>query len=191
MNKLFAFFILFAWAASPAMAENKLTTHCQRYESKCTGSACYRLGSALKDDKDRHIYTMRKMDVVQYDIDPTTATATFDNATPNAKLTNGKYTIPYKHAIWRDDVIVLENTATSGVIKEKIEIERKTGFYAYYLMHTDDSIKDVPLGEPYTASFGYCQLPGVVLPVAPEDEEPIAAPTPPPEAMSPEDEQQQ
>lgn len=175
MKTLLTVLLLLGWSASAFAADNKsdnhLTTTCQRYESKCAGSACYRLGSALKADKEHNIYAMQKMEVVRYNIDQNSATALFDNVTPNAKLSNGKYEISYKLVIWRNDVIVLGNEASTGVMKEKIEIDRVSGFYAYYLMHTDNTIKDVPLGEPYTASFGYCELPGVPLPKRPENPE--------------------
>lgn len=180
-----------AMLAASAQAET-LDLKCQRYESKCSASACYHLSEALKDDKDRQIFAIQKTEEVDYHIEDASATATLENEVPNATLTEGKYILPYKHVSWKDGIVVLENRTSSGMTKEKIEIDRDFGFYSHYMMHTDSSIADVPLGEPYTAYFGWCEdtsvkqpegkeWPSVSKEQAPEtSEKPKAAPAPKP-----------
>lgn len=155
MKKTIGFAFIAALAA-PAHAEI-LDLKCQRYESQCSASACYHLSEALKDDKDRQIFAIQKIEEVDYHIGETEATAMLDNEFPNATLTDGKYVLPYKHVIWKDGVVVLENRTSSGMPKERVEIDPDFGFYSHYMMHTDNSIKDVPVGEPYAAYFGWCE----------------------------------
>src|SRR5262249_40632171 len=74
-------------------------------------------------------------------------------------------------------VIVLENRDSHGDVKEKVEIDKISGFYDKYLIHTDNSIKDVPLGQPYVAYFGWCDVHKPDVSAAPA--------TPPPPAVPP------
>lgn len=169
MNTRIGFFFVAALAAPAAHAE-MLELKCQRYESKCSASACYHLSEALKDDKDRQIFAIQKTEEVDYHIEDTTASAMLENEVPNATLTEGKYVLPYKHVKWEDGIVVLENKTSGGMTKEKIEIDRDFGFYSHYVMHTDSSIADVPLGEPYTAYFGWCEEVAIKPPAAAEKE---------------------
>lgn len=188
MKKTSLLFLATALAAPAAHAED-LNLRCQRYESKCSATACYHLSEALKDDKDRQIFAIQKTEIVDYLVKDTEAVAILENEVPNATLTDGKYVLPYKHVRWEDGIVMMENRTSSGMTKERIEIDRDFGFYAHYMMHTDKSIKDVPLGEPYTAYFGWCEdvtvRPEETAPSEPEapkasEDLPKAAPAPKP-----------
>lgn len=47
----------------------------------------------------------------------------------------------------------------NGVVDSKAYINRVTGFFYTYNIHTDGSIKGLAIGEPYSGAFGYCSQP--------------------------------
>jgi hypothetical protein len=148
-----------------------LNLSCQRYESKCKGEKCYDNAARLKQDKEKKIFTMQHMENINYAIREDGATATFDDAKADATLVNGKYTLEFKYVTQDDAKIVLENKTDTGVVKEQVNIDKLTGFYAKYLLHTDGSLKDVPIGEPYSAYFGWCEDMTNQPPAAPQPPE--------------------
>lgn len=158
-QKYLIFFCLFPLAFADAPAEaGTLFLKCQRYESKCKAAACYQLGEALRADKDGTIYKVKITEPVQYAITADSATASLENPKLGKAKSGGQYTITYKRIPREDEpnLIVLEIRTSVGEVKERVEIDRLSGIYAHYLIHSDNSIKDVPLGEPYTAYFGWC-----------------------------------
>lgn len=144
--------------SAPSPAET-LYFHCQRYESQCSGNDCYRIADGLRADTERKLLTtVQKLESVEYRIAESAAEATLDNAAPNAILTrNNKYVIRYENVDIGPNLITVEDKTGSGIVKEKVEIDKLSGFYADYIIHTDNTIRDVPIGEPYTAYFGWCE----------------------------------
>lgn len=143
-----------------------LTFSCERFKSNCTGQECYKLVSALVKDTTHQIFTVKKTEIVDYKIDATGAVETLrgEQAVPDK---DRQLIIHYKSVENKFGKIILTNYEPKGAIKETAEIEPTSGFYLYYLIHTDGSIKDVPIGEPYTAYFGWCEnmsAPGAKLP---------------------------
>jgi hypothetical protein len=148
--------IILCLAASAAQA-NTLYVHCLRYESKCTGDKCHDIAEKLKLDTKKELLHAHKMEHVNYVIQEDGAKATFSEAAANARLVDGKYTLHFKSVQQNDAAITLENKTDTGAVKEQVIIDKITGFYIKYLLHTDNSIKDVPVGEPYSAYFGWCE----------------------------------
>lgn len=156
MKYLFAFIILFA--AMPAQAGNVLYLHCQRFPSKCAGQKCFEIARALKEeDENREFFSKQRLENADYEIRDNEATGTLDNVAAFAELSNGKYIVRFKHVFQNTGNITMEHRNEAGETKERVIIDKFTGFFAKYLIHTDGSLKDVPIGEPYSALFGWCE----------------------------------
>jgi hypothetical protein len=169
--------------APPAALPDKIT--CQRFQSNCTADACMQIIGALQKDTERKIFTVRRTETVTY---------TFDNTGAVEKLRGeqavfNKQRLPvmnYKTVTTdAQGKIMLTNKDRKGNINIRVEIEPASGFYLNFFLHTDGSIKEVPVGEPYLAYFGWCspgdELLPPVIPVAPTTdgkEAPMAAPAP-------------
>lgn len=122
--------------------------------------------SALQQDTTHQILTVRKTEIVDYKIDTAGAVETLrgEQAVPDK---DRQLTIRYKFVSNDYNKIVMMNRDPKNAVKEEARIEPSTGAYHYFLLHTDGSIKDVPIGEPYTAYFGWCEnmsAPGAKLP---------------------------
>ncbi|MFW0778233.1 MAG: hypothetical protein ACN2B6_11020 [Rickettsiales bacterium] len=140
--------------AAPANATMKFT--CERFKSSCTGTSCEKLYLALHKDVDHKILTMRKTQLVEYEIERHHAKETLVSLRTEEEK-DVPLVIDYKHVETPYGKLILTNKDRKGDVKEKTEIEPTSGLYRYYLIHTDGSIKDVPVGEPYAAYFGWCE----------------------------------
>jgi len=167
----------------------QLSFSCERFKSNCMGQDCYKLVSALQKDVAHQIFTVKKTEIVDYKIDATGGVETLrgEQAVPDK---DRQLVIHYKYAVSEYGKIVLKNTDPKNNVKEEAQIEPTSGFYLYYLIHTDGSIKDVPIGEPYTAYFGWCEnmsAPGAKLPEANPTPSavPATAPAPDPTPSTP------
>ncbi len=148
MRALFFALLLFPFAAQAG----ELKVSCQRYESNCSGNEkCAAIADALKQDKNKELLATQRTETVHYVIGDTRATASVDD-----EQSGIKYTPEFKFVTRSGNDIILENKLETGVVKEQVVIDKKLGFYAKYLLHTDGSMKDVPVGEPYSAYFGWC-----------------------------------
>jgi len=137
---------------------------CQRYQSKCTGQKCYALAEGLREEV-RNALAVQQMERIDYAIENSHAIATVD---PEAKM-HETYTSEFKFVSTDAGKFALENRTETNVAKERVIIEKSSGFYVQYLLHTDNSLNDVPLGEPYSAYFGWCDLPAEMpAPALPE-----------------------
>jgi hypothetical protein len=161
---------IFALAATDAQA-GTLLIDCQRYESKCNGDKCYALADGLKQDTKKEVLKLQKMELVHYTIDDTRATVSVDDEGSGIK-----YTPEFEFVTRDENTITLKNKTESGAAKERVVIDKVSGFYAKYLIHTDGSMKDVPIGEPYSAYFGWCED---KTPKKSDDTVPAATITPP------------
>ena len=141
--------------ASPAVAEPMKFT-CERFKSNCAGADCENLFLALHKDTEHKILTMRKTQIVEYEIERHHATEKLISLRTEEEK-DVPLIIEYTHVTTPYGKLILANEDRKGDIKEKAEIEPTSGLYRYYLLHTDGSIKDVPVGEPYTAYFGWCE----------------------------------
>lgn len=128
---------------------------CQRFQSKCTGEGCYQLLDGFKKDVTKKILTVRKTETVDYVIDEAGGVETLrgEQAVPSR---DRQLVMNYKFVGNEYGKIALFNKDKKGAVNIKVEIEPTTGFYYNFLIHTDGSIKEVPLGEPYLAYFGWC-----------------------------------
>lgn len=158
MNLRNIIFLLIASLAAHPVHAATLFLRCHRYESKCKAAACYNLSDALREDKSGQIFDIKKTETVEYAIDGEHATGLLDNAAPNATWSNGKYTIAYKHSPDGSNIITMKSFTPDEKVKEQVEIDRMSGVYSHYLMHTDNTLGDIPLGEPYFAYFGWCEV---------------------------------
>lgn len=163
--------------ASPALADDQhLDLTCTRYKSKCAGKDCYTLANGMKADPERRILSLPGLEELRYVIAPGSAAETMIKG-DELTLTKRKYQISYEQVSYGENDITISNHDAKGADKERVIIEPVSGFYAYYLLHTDGSIKDVPIGEPYRAYFGWCasgQAPAT--PAAPPAPPAVAAP---------------
>jgi len=167
--------ILYAAAlAFIATQANATASTCQRYQSKCTGQKCYALAEGLREDV-RNALAAQQMERIDYAIENGHAIATVD---PEAKM-HETYTSEFKFVAEEVGKSALENRTETGVTKERVIIEKPSGFYVHYLLHTDNSLNDVPLGEPYSAYFGWCDLPPEITPTPAQPEVPAAPPAAP------------
>jgi hypothetical protein len=148
--------LILIFLASNAQAA-PVTVHCQRYESKCTGAKCYTIADGLKEDTKKEVLTLQKMDKVDYMVQNNTGTeiAAVENADNPGKVE--KYVTTFGTLNLDEDKTVMSNKNDAGAVREEITIDNHNGFYTRYLIHTDGSIKDVPIGEPYKAFFGWCE----------------------------------
>mgnify|MGYP003394034070 CR=1 FL=1 len=174
MKKLF--FITLAGALAAGNADAKTVyLACKRYESKCSGDKCYELTAALQSNSEwRETLASQNMEPVEYIIREDGATAILSRLTTDAKLAGGKYIVEFKYVTQDPIRFILENKTDTGDVKERIIIETGSWFYVKYLLHTDRSLRDVPIGEPFSAYFGWCEdltdkraLPDVPIPAAP------------------------
>ena len=150
---------------------------CKRYKSKCTGEMCYQLAEGLKRDTTRKILSATTTETVLYKVNGDQATETVTaRGTIQVQNADGKYDTLYERVIASPNNLIAENRTNNGQVSEKAEIDLVSGFYTYYALHNDGSIKDVPLGAPYTAYFGWCDLPAAsAAPAA----APVSAPAAP------------
>jgi hypothetical protein len=165
----------------PTLAADKVTYECTRFKSNCVGASCHKIYDGLQLDTGRTILGVRKTQVVEYVIDPLSATETIKTLLADDKDRDQSLVIEYKHVLNAYGRITLSNLDSKKKIKEQARIDAASGLYSFYMLHTDGSIKDVPVGEPYTAYFGWCEnksAPGIILP----DMTPQAEPAPEAEA---------
>lgn len=168
MRMLCSVIVLLVCATPFSAQAETLSFSCERFKSNCTGQECYKLVNALQKDTTRQIFTVKKTEIVDYKIDATGAVETLrgEQAVPDK---DRQLIIHYKFVASEYGKIVMANRDPKNIMKEEAQIEPTSGFYLYYLIHTDGSIKDVPIGEPYTAYFGWCEnmsAPGAKLPEA-------------------------
>lgn len=128
---------------------------CQRYKSKCTAKACEELANGIREDSSKKILSLQGLESVEYVVNPRMAYENRRKA-EDQSLAKRKYLVNYKFIEITPAMITLSNKAPSGIEKERVQIEPTSGFYRHYILHTDGSIKDVPIGEPYQAYFGWC-----------------------------------
>lgn len=136
---------------------NVLYLHCQRYESKCVGEKCYEIAEGLNADPEwRNALPVNKLEQLDYVVHDDKAVVITDNAMRGSlKTQDSKYTIPFNNV--RQDSVRIQLEITSGsAVKERVTVIKHTGFYSAYVLHTDTSIKDIPVGTPYKAYFGWC-----------------------------------
>jgi hypothetical protein len=173
---------------APALADElEATYECTRFKSKCIGTACDKIYAGLKLDVQRSILTMRPTQLVEYRITPQRALETIKTALAEDKDRDQKLVIEYLSVQQSGGEIVLANHDDKNNIREKVTINLASGLYAFQLLHTDGSIKDVPVGEPYTAYFGWCDnksAPGAALTDSAAQAESSPAPLPSPPATN-------
>jgi len=171
---------LLIFTASAAQA-NVLYLHCQRYESKCVGEKCYEIAEGLNADPEwRNALPANKLEQLDYVVHDDKAVVITDNAMRGSlKTQDSKYTIPFNNVMQDSVRIQLEITSGSAV-KERVAVIKHTGFYSAYVLHTDTSIKDIPVGTPYKAYFGWCDdttaTDGVYTPTAAKPKPDAATP---------------
>ena len=174
--------------AAPSFADTpEIIYECTRFKSKCTGTACDKIYAGLKLDVQRSILTMRPTQLVEYRITPQRALETIKTALADDKDRDQKLVVEYQNIKQSGDEIILANRDKKNNIREKATISTMSGLYAFQLLHTDGSIKDVPVGEPYTAYFGWCDnksAPGASLTDSAEQAESSPAPLPSPPATN-------
>jgi hypothetical protein len=148
-------FALAAWLASlPAQAAD-MGFSCQRFKSSCAGGACAAMAEGLKQDTTRSILGLRKTQRVAYRISEANAYETIET-TLRGEASAKKLETRYGSVKAGETSLTLENRNAKGVVSESVEISLSDGFYSNYVLHTDGSIKEVPIGEPYIAYFGWC-----------------------------------
>lgn len=154
------------WAAdaAPPAQDLKKTFTCQRFKSSCTGQACLQRAAELQKDTEHKILAVKKTEFVEYAIHSTQAIETLKGEQIDPTLKRA-LTITYTDVETTPDKIFLGNKDKNNTPKDKVEILTSTGFYLDYQLHTDGSIKEVPIGEPYAAYFGWCD--GFALPPEP------------------------
>lgn len=146
---------------SLAMAAGEINLSCQHYQSKCSASACYSAAEKFALDTDRELLKNPNIEKTFYIITADHAQAMFEATAAGASTIQGKYTLDFKYVTHAKDSITLENKLDDGTVKERVIIDKKTGFYIKYMLSTDKSLKDVPVGYPFYAYFGWCDfLPG-------------------------------
>lgn len=148
MRALVFALLLFPFAAQAG----ELKVSCKRYPSDCSGTEeCNAIAEALRQDKNKEVLKSPKLETVHYVIGDTRATASIDD-----EASGIKYTPEFKFVTREGNNVILENKLDTGAAKERVIIDKKLGFYAKYMLHTDGSMQDVPVGEPYSAYFGWC-----------------------------------
>lgn len=172
--------LVIAIAAYPFSAyAEPMKFSCERFKSNCLGKACEQIYVALQKDASRQILSVKKTETVEYEINETGATEKLVGAQIDPSIQRS-LTINYKNIASAYGKITLSNKDAKGNVKEMASIEPASGFYRYLLIHTDGSIKEVPIGEPYTAYFGWCNnllQPQQAQPAAaPETAAPLTAP---------------
>ncbi|MDX2113092.1 MAG: hypothetical protein SFW63_05120 [Alphaproteobacteria bacterium] len=169
-------FVLAALVSFPALAnEFQLTYECTRFKSKCIGTACRVIHDGLINDTERSILKVRKTQIVEYVIDPARAVETIKTELAGDLDRDQSLVLEYRAITHRLGQITLSNHNSRGQVTERVTINTETGLYGFYLLHTDGSIKDVPVGEAYTAYFGWCENKSPAGSSLPETAEPAAA----------------
>ena len=157
MKIRFIIFTLSTLIASSASAET-LYLHCFRYESKCLAEKCYQIADRLVENLEwKATLSAEKMEPIDYVVRDNSAVGITTKTSQDAKLEGGKYTVLFKSVTQDDARILLEYKNEAGFVRESVAVEKQTGFYANYLLHTDSTIKDTPVGKPYVAYFGWCE----------------------------------
>ncbi len=154
MRKILLGSLLALCLGTPAQADAIHFT-CQRFKSNCVGKACLAMAEGFKADTEHKILTLRPVEKLDYKIDEKRAVEIIRSAQDAAKAALN-VSVPYEFVTLSSNLITLERKAADEQVRERVVIEIASGFYAYYAIHNDGSIKDVPLGEPYAANFGWC-----------------------------------
>jgi hypothetical protein len=177
-----------AAAPTPAAAEptQKFKFSCSRYQSKCLGKACDDMAAGVREDSEKKLLRFPNLEVLEYEIEPGNASESLIKGDVMA-LSARKYKATYKNVLITPSAITFVNKTPEGTEKDRLFIDPISGFYSYYILHTDGSIKEVPIGEPYKAYFGWCNkidqlakpadatlAPAEAQPVKPITVEPIA-----------------
>lgn len=145
--RLFLLTLLASAAVSSAQAAT-LLYECQRYRSPCTGEKCYHIASQLGLDTGRTLLTKVPVQHLNYIIDNMQAREQIEHNTTDITL--------YTQIDIQDNFIILSNVDASGKPFARASINKQNGVYSHYLIHNDGSIRDVPVGTPYRAYFGWC-----------------------------------
>ncbi|MDX1975957.1 MAG: hypothetical protein SFT92_09850 [Rickettsiales bacterium] len=141
--------LLLATATLPSMAQAEMVFSCQRYRSKCAGDECLTIANKLKLDTGRSMLTLVTPQTITYRIN--------DNKAQEVIEINGEeQRYPYEKTESSESLITLSNLQPNGTLKEQVTINLINGIYTHYAIHNDGSIKDVPVGLPYRAWFGWC-----------------------------------
>ena len=85
-----------------------------------------------------------------------------------------KFSTTYEYATVSPQHVVFQNRTDNGRVSEQVDIDAVTGFYTHYtpaLPPTARDEKDIPLGQPFAAYFGWCDINGNAINPAP-----VAAP---------------
>lgn len=150
-------FIALCLTASAAEA-NTLYLHCLRYQSQCSGQKCLDIGEALKATANSELLKTQAKDVIDFTLEEDHGAGYLAEDAPNAvKIGENKYKITYQHVFITPETITLEHKEESGKVRGRSTIDKLTGIYMSFVLHTDGSLKDVPVGAPYTAFFGWCE----------------------------------
>lgn len=151
---LLIFTLLLSHGAHAQSQEMKFS--CTRYQSKCNGKQCDEIGKGFRADREKKILKLPNVEVLEYSIMPEAAQEKMIKGDASVFAMH-KYTVNYKNVQMTPTSIVFSNSTPEGMQKERITIEPASGFYSYYILHTDGSIKEVPVGDPYKAYFGWCE----------------------------------
>jgi hypothetical protein len=149
---------------SPAPLPSKIT--CQRFQSNCNADTCLQLVNALQKDVARKIFTVRRTEIVTYTIDETGAVEKLRGQ--QAVYSKDRAMVMNYKNVATDALgkIIFTNKDRKGNANMRVEIDPLSGFYLNFFLHTDGSIKEVPVGEPYLGYFGWCSPGDEVLPPA-------------------------
>lgn len=182
MKKFSLVLSIFLFTTSAAEA-NVLYLHCQRYRSTCTAEKCYQIADGLSADSEwRGSLPASKLEQLDFVVRENDAMMITENNLPGMSRTkNNKYTVLFDK-IMQDPARIQMEITSDKAVKERVSIIKRTGFYSAYMLHTDTSIKDIPIGTPYTAYFGWCDdttaTDGVYTPTAEEPKPDAATPAP-------------
>jgi hypothetical protein len=166
--------------SAPALADtNNLT--CKRYKSKCTGETCFQIADNLKVDTAQKALPASSTETVEIKVSGDVGTETMLVRGVSAKEENSKFKTSYEYVTVTPQAITLQNRADNGRVSERMDVDLLTGFYTYYALHNDGSMKDVPIGQPYAAYFGWCDIgngPAAAPTPVPLDPVPVTPPAP-------------
>ncbi len=175
--------------ATAALADDATTYSCKRYQSQCKAGDCRKLAAQMvvrPESVQKILAAATQLETLNYAVMLSEAKETATNAAeapapdplaaPTTPPAHASKSHVYEYVSKSDGGFMLENRTTAGQTKEEVNIAAN-GFYSYYLISTDGSMHDVPIGEPYVTYFGACTktsadaapaAPVAVAPKAPE-----------------------
>jgi|GEM_PF-3155003 len=155
-----------AQAAAPApvatsspldTAAPDLHLQCYRFRTKCLGQQCYDIGEVMPQDPEQRHMKVAETERVEYSFLGNHAR---EHRLVGAEGAKTDYYADYAGIERTPTLIKMTTKSRDGAVTDTTEIHLNNKFYAFYAIHSDGTIKEVPLGVPYTAYFGWCDTIG-------------------------------